>query len=160
MENQNPAQKFKMLNIIYLALMGNMVVVGIMFYFLKQNPVKPDQSLDATSLQPVFQMLVPVSFLIAVVASRFLFTNLIKMAKKKSILTEKIQAYFSATIIKVALVEMAGILGAVAFFLTGNLFFMAGLAFSVVFLYLERPTLTKITEHLALNVEEKNLLES
>lgn len=147
-------QYLLILTILFGALLfSQIVIVGIMYFLTISGSFPSDSSLDGT-----FQMVVAIVTAGCVAASFLLYKMLMQSAQSKPNLSEKLAAYQSAFIIRCALLEAPTLLASIACFLTGNLLYLIVAAAMLVLFVMNRPTLQRISEELALDYQENTLL--
>lgn len=117
MENQNTVGAFfKGLNIIHFALCAGLIIIaGVMRFLVKQNAEPTDESNKL-----MFEIIGIAIGAINVIAARFLFFTNSKPALSVQSLGEKLNIFRSAHIVQMALLEGAGIINTIFYFLTKN----------------------------------------
>ena len=151
-DNLKPSPAYlKTITIIHAALLMGQVLFGIVSYSIAVNP--------AVNLKPANDPLfyiVPVVIIAGIFVGTFLFRQqLAKLNDNSSTLKEKLGVYQTALIIRYALSEGPSLLGIVAFFTTGNLFYLLLVGFNVIWFIWIRPTKDKIKEDLSLSYEDE-----
>jgi hypothetical protein len=89
----------------------------------------------------------------------FVFKSRIRNINRSADIKEKLKKYLTAFLVRCSLVELGGVFGALAAFLTGNLFFLAAPLVAIIILLIWRPGLGTIAEDLNLTSEERSILQ-
>lgn len=110
---------------------------------------------DPTSL---FMWIVPATLALSFVLSEVVFKTSIKKISPDTPLKEKFNKYQNAIILRMAVIEIPGLLGCVAALVTGSLYFLTAPLAVAVILYVSRPSVFRMTADLALNREEQRML--
>ena len=152
MENQNTVGNFfKGLNIIHFALCAGLIMVaGVMRFLVKQNAEPADESNKL-----VFEIIGIAIGAINVIVARLMFFTTTKPALSVSTLGEKLNIFRTAHIIQMALLEGAGIINAVFYFLTKNdlhFFIAVGIILMMIWRRPSRPMAALV---LFSNMEDK-----
>lgn len=147
-QNQSPAAIVKTLPIIHLALVAGQTLFAAVTFIIPKNPVK-------SAGNDMLIYIAPILAVICFIAGHFLFLKLLGNIKSDSTLKDKLMAYQSATIVRLALLEGPSLFSIVGLLLTGNMIFL-GITGAIIayFIYL-RPTRQKIEDDLSLSYEEK-----
>ncbi|WP_121811596.1 hypothetical protein [Mucilaginibacter kameinonensis] len=151
-QNQSPAAIVKTLPIIHLALVAGQTLFVAVTFIIPKNPVK-------SAGNDMLIYIAPILAVTCFIAGHFLFLKLLGNIKSDSTLKDKLMAYQSATIVRLALLEGPSLFSIVGFLLTGNMIFL-GITGAIIayFIYL-RPTRQKIEDDLSLSYEEKAELD-
>jgi hypothetical protein len=141
---------------IYIAQALVLLFFSIVVLFLKVSGALT----PATGLTEIFYYLVPIATVAFLSTAHFIFKTLIEKIPPSLPVRQKLPKFQTAVIVRSAVLEIPGLLGAVAAMLTGELYFLAAPLFIVIVMIVLRPTLLAITQELNLSVEEKALLEN
>jgi hypothetical protein len=144
---------FATLNLIYFAIMTVMIVFSAVAAFVGSPTADPQ-------LAETLKFIVPVAVVVFLTASYFVHKVSLQRIKKAKEFKSKLAQYQSAVLIRAAPIEGAGLLGAVATLVTGEMFFLAATAVSVILFILQRPTIFSVVEDLSLTPAEKARLEN
>ena len=150
----NSKTYFQTLNIIYFAqvmlLLSFSAVVGLLI----------NNNQTAGGEQAPWQYIVPVVLIISLAAGHFLFKYMVEKINNSLPLKEKMPKYTQAVLVRSALLEVPGLLAAIAAFLAGQIFYLAvPLTICLVFLML-RPTKSSIEQELKLSPKERAMLDN
>jgi hypothetical protein len=131
-----------------------MVAFGAIVYYL--NTTNPVGTLDDTNQVLLF---IPGLILIAALPlSQMLFSKTISGIKKDYELQRKIAGFQTAHILKMALFEATGLVGAVISLLTGTSYNLIVIAVALGMFTLNQPTPEKVESALQLDSKERSLL--
>jgi hypothetical protein len=144
---------FATLNIIYFAILAVMVGFSVVALVAGIEPQDP-------SLEETFKIAVPGAVVIFFAASYFVYNAQLQQIRKMDSLKSKLSRYQAAVLIRAAPIEAAGLFGAVATLLTGEIYFLGAPALSAIVFVLQRPTPYSVVEELALTHEEKSKVEN
>jgi membrane protein insertase Oxa1/YidC/SpoIIIJ len=151
---QDSKSYLKLNAILHLALMAGQVLLAAVFIALTGKTeiiLNPDGD--------IFFILVPAVALIGIFASGFMFKKFLEQANAKATLQEKLNTYRPALIVRFALLEGPSLFGLVAYFLTGNLFYVFVSAFIIIYFFTLRPTKEKLENDLQLDYKLKEEFE-
>lgn len=143
------------LNIIYLAQALVIVFFSLVVLFLNASGELP----PANDLSETFQILIPLVTIVFLSSAYFVFRTLLSKIDQSWELRKKLPKYQVAVMVRSALLELPGLLGAVAAMITGTMYFLSASLLVVIVFIMLRPTLYNIVEDLRLSAAEKALLE-
>jgi hypothetical protein len=143
---------FATLSIIYFGIMAVMIVFSGVSIVVA-NPEDP-------GLAENLKLAVPIAVIVFYAASHFVYQAQIQQIRKTDGLKNKLSKYQGALLVRIAPIEAAGLFGAVATLLTGEVYFLAAPALSAILFILLRPTVFSVVQDLALTQEEKLRLEN
>jgi hypothetical protein len=155
MKRKVTSQSFLMMLLILFGgmLMSQISMVGIFVYLALSGEFHEEQSALQTMLY-VVPIVATLSFgLSLVLPSRWIAT-----AADKPTLSEKLRGFQTATIVKMAMLEMPAVLGCVAFSMTGEFYFLAVNVVSVGLFATVFPSKNKLIESLRLDSSETALI--
>ncbi|MBI3135079.1 MAG: hypothetical protein HYZ14_10445 [Bacteroidetes bacterium] len=132
------SSQIKSLSIIHLAL-----IAGQVFFAAVCIALTGKTEIILNPEGDIFFILVPAVAVFGLIGSNMIFKKLLDQAKQKTTDDEKISAYRSALIVRYALMEAPSLLGIVAYFLQGNLFYLFISGFIILFFMTARPTKEK-----------------
>ena len=135
------------------------IVVMALFSCVVVFLVTTNQTNASENMVEPFQYAVPLVMIICLTAGHLYFKSAVRKIGPHITLREKVVKYQQISMIRIALIEIPGLLGAVAAFLTGYLAFLAAPLFMVVVFVLVRPTAFAISSDLSLSSDEKAQLE-
>lgn len=152
---QNFKQYFSILRLLHLSMLGAVVVLGLVSHFvlIPAPDFKPNEN------GALFVNIAAVYLAIAVAVSYWLFGLRVQAAKQQISLSDKLNTYRSATIIRFALIEGASLLTVVFYLLTGNLVLLGIASIGLVVLALHHPNPLKLKMDLDLSPVELARLE-
>lgn len=146
---QNQVNAFiRQVSIIHLALCsgpGLFLLVSLVLHQTQQVA----KSADASTIELLWLM-VPLIALGGLSASVFLFKMLLEKAREKETLAQKLAAYQGALLLRYATLEGPALLAGVAYFLSGEMSFLAMGLVLVGIMVLLRPSVQKTQEDLRL----------
>ncbi|MDJ1472497.1 hypothetical protein [Xanthocytophaga flava] len=149
-------QYFLTQSIIHLALMMGQILFAIVTFYISQTSLSSGNE----ELKQTFTYLVPLVALIGIAAAFLLFNILLKKAREKSSLSEKISAYGTAMIVRYALLEAPSLLSIIAFFLTGDYTFLSVFGIVIILFIFLRPSKDKLIQELELDPNEEILINT
>jgi hypothetical protein len=159
MYNQNrpidPKNFVKLIIIIHLALFMGQTLFAAVVLFISKDP--------ALNLKPgndVLFYVVPFMLVFGIFAGSFVFKQLTAKLAEKTSLTEKLQAYQTALIIRYALSEGASMFSIVCLLLTNNVYYLILAGINILYFIIIRPTKLKILDDLNLNYEEQTEMDT
>ncbi len=144
-----PRKYLRILSIFHLAMMAAPLLMGIFFY--STTTISTNTTLD----DDIFIYIFPIIGLAGIFASNFMFKIVTKDVDQKETLGEKLAIFQQASLIKYALLEGPAILNLVWFSITGNLLFLTVAGVLILFLFMQRPTKSKVELALGLKGEHK-----
>lgn len=103
----------------------------------------------------LFLYLVPIFALGGISVSIFIFNTQLRQIHKKESLTEKLSAYQTSHLIRIALIEGPAFLAIIIFMISSNLFYLIIALALLAYLIFLRPTANGIKEDLNLNFEQE-----
>lgn len=154
MDQQNSALSprgfFKTLTLLYFSFLTAQLLFAVMA-FLNQGSTY----FDYTDTNDVFIYAVPVFAVASIVLGIVLYGQQTSELGRKSSLKEKLVAYQSAVLIRMAFLEAASIFGIVAFILKGNLFSLLITGLVTLYFITLRPAKERAEDYLHLSHDEK-----
>ena len=149
------------LNLIYLSQVAVMIMFSLVVLLLNASgQVSLSEDSSSVELTNLFQIIVPLVAIIFLSSGYFIFKLLLSKINRSLPLTQKLPKYQIAVITRSAMLELPGLLGAVAALITGKMYFLLATLLIVIVFILIRPTPFTIAEDLNLNEEEKARLEN
>ena len=142
------------LSIIHFALLAG-IVLFLVFVYLQNQSFKID-----TDSSDVFIYIIPIVAAMGYFGSLFIFKKIVDAITREAILENKLKKYYTASIIKYALIEGPTMIAIVAYYLSCNVLHLIIALSLLVYLFTQRPTNEKITKELKLNREEEKQLDS
>ncbi len=133
---------FKVLTILYYALGGGLLLSAFVFYMVSDtsvNVVDPD-------LAGILAIVVPVFALSSFAVGKYMYATQAALSKEKATVSEKLNYYRTACLMRWASLEGAGLFSGVVYLLTGDLLFMAFLAMILVWFLLSKPSMSKFQQ--------------
>ena len=155
-----PKNALKTTSIIHLALIAGQVLFMIVAYITNKN-IKYFDYKD--SRNDVFFYIAPLMAITCTVVGGFLFNQQLgkfhrQAADSGKTLSEKLQAYQSALIVRYALLEGPSLFGIVCFLITGNLFYLLISACLIITMISLRPSVNAAEAYLQLSYDETQQL--
>jgi uncharacterized membrane protein len=144
-------QYFQTQTIIHLALiMGQLLFAGVTLY------LRPAQAVDTNpELRQMFVYVVPVLAAVGIFASFQIFRLMLNKARQHASLSKKISAYGSAMIVRYAVLEAPSLFGIIAFYLTGEYFFLIISGLIIALFLMVRPSKEKLIQDMELSPTEE-----
>lgn len=152
---QNFKQYFSILRLLHLSMMAAVFILGLIVHFVLVPA--PDFILNENNA--LFVNIAAAYMAIAVALSYWLFGVRLNVAKQQTSLSDKLNAYRGATILRFALIEGAALLTVVFYLLTGNLVLLGIAGIGLVVMLLHHPNLVKLKMDLDLNPTDLARLE-
>ncbi|MEM6966994.1 MAG: hypothetical protein AAF573_19690 [Bacteroidota bacterium] len=145
------ASPFRDLNILYLALLlGQLMIVATMIFILQGEEI--GFSFDVSN---VFHLVGVGVMMTNVTLANFLYSKRIEEARKQKGLASKFEHYRATMILRSALLEGAGLMCIVFFFLEKNYFFLILFLLGLAVFILVRPSKQFFKEKYKLTEEER-----
>lgn len=146
---------FRLLNVLYLAMIGGVVVfTGVAYYLVKTGFA------GAPELTSILQYVVPVFAFAAVFAAHFIFNMLMRQAIALPLLATKLERYRIAFVIRAAMIEGAGLFSTVAYLQTGDIQFLVLTAAVVAIYFVKRPSPADCVSSLQLQGREAEQVQA
>lgn len=152
---QNFKQYFSILRLLHLSMTATVIIFGLVAHFVL-IPVPDFKPNDNAAL---FVNIAAAYLTIAVALSYWLFGVRLNVAKQQSSLSDKLNTYRTATIIRFALIEGALLLTVVFYLLTGKPVLLGIAGIGLVVLALLHPNPVKLKMDLDLSPAELTRLE-
>ncbi|MDT0605506.1 hypothetical protein [Croceitalea rosinachiae] len=143
-----PQAFLKTLSILHLALLAGPLLAAIFFY------LNTEVNINGASNE-IFIYVFPVIGLAGIFASKFLYQQFLKPLKQHELLQTKLAGLQTASLIQYAVVEGPALLNIVWFGQTGNLLYLTIGAVLLIYLFILRPTKTKVETDLELKGAHK-----
>jgi len=152
---QTTAYFFKKIRSIHFSILGAVLLIGTIFYYLARTRVIPDDP----SLISIVKIVGPVSGLLTIALAYFLPGWMMTKVAHKNKLGDKLSQYFRIHIIKLALLEGGVTVNLVCFFLVGDMLLLVFAGLAAIVIALNTPSISRISNDLLLNEEETRMLE-
>ncbi len=146
------SEYFRTLNILFFGLIAGQIFFAAIIVFLKLTGVENSQGVE---FRQILLFVVPMFIIGGIYASMQIFKSKLNLAKGKTDLTDKLNHYRSACIIRWALLEAPGFLSLVVSFITGDLLFLGMTAIIIAYFISIRPGVEKAIIELELDYEDK-----
>ena len=153
---QNSKTFLRSLSIIHVALLFGQLVFLSIALFLKLS----SDTIITNSFSFPFSIVVPLLVIGCLIASKVVYTIKTKQVQSKDGITDKMQIYYVATIIKLALLEGPSLFTIVVFLLTGEVYFSIFTLILVLAFIVSKPSREKAIVDLKLNFEETALIKN
>lgn len=147
-QKTTPRNFLKTLAILHLALLAGPLLAGIFFYFnteIKVNGTAND----------ILIYIFPIIGLAGIFTSKFLYQQFLTPLKAHELLKTKLVGLQTASLIQYVLIEGPALLNIVWFEKTGNLLYLTVGGVLLIYLFMLRPTKSKIENDLELKGEHK-----
>jgi len=154
-KQQTSKEYFNTLAIIHAALIiGQLLFACVAFYVNSKG-----ETADESELNDLLLLAAPILAFSGIIGSSFLTKTRLKLIKEKTSLKEKLSEYQTTLIISFALLEGPSIFSLVCYLLTANYIFLAIAGLIIVIFFVIKPTRQKTIKDLALNHQERDLIE-
>ena len=137
------------LQMIFDGLLGGMVIFSFVIFFVFNN-----SSASSPQLFDIFIIIIPTLGIACFLASNFIFKKLSRSIDINSELIVKLKSYYTAYILKLAILEFPVMISLIAYFLTGGKIFLAFVTIFIIYFIWSRPTPAKTITTLQLNENE------
>ena len=155
MKNSNSTLSyFKSLTVLHIALFGGQVLMAGVMFFLKGSTVFHISSTDG-----VFLYLVPILSVAGLIFGQRLYESRIQHLKDESNFDDKLEKYRAAIIIRLSLLEGPALLSIMAYYITGNLFYLLIAALLILYFFYLKPSIEKTKSELSLTQSEPKNIE-
>lgn len=144
----------KTLTIIHIGLVSGLVIFTVFAVFTT------NAFIAQTADQSVWIYVTPIVAATAYFMSQFIFRKNLEAINRQTGLDEKLKTYMTASIVKYAILEGAGLLAIVAYFLSGNALHLTLAIALIAYLLVQRPTTGKVLKDLPLTRSEEQELNS
>ena len=151
-KKQTSKEYFKLLSILHTSLLSAQLLFAFVSFYLNMNKVIDD---SIQSLNAIFQFIVPVFIIGAIMGSSILFKTQMKTAKTKVTLAEKLNDYRSAFLVRCAMLEAPAMFAIVCYFLTANLLFLGFASLIIIYFVMTRPSPENTINDLELDQENR-----
>ena len=141
-----PNKIVKTISIIHLALLAGPLLTGSIFYLKTEINTNGSEN-------DIFIYIFPMISLAGIFASKAVYRILLNPLKQKKNLRDKLAGLQSASLIQYALVEGPAFLNIIWFSQTGNMLYLTIGGVLLFYLFILRPTKTKIENDLELKGE-------
>lgn len=141
------------LQIIHLALVAGMVLLGYLAYTLQKSPLA-----DFPIGNQLFVYLVPLAALAGYFGGLAIFNKLMAPLDAKQDLNLRLMRFQSASLLHYTCLEAPALLAAFAYIHQGYLLYAAIAVFLIIYLIAQRPTLKKIHQKIPLTLAEKDII--
>ena len=130
---------FSTLNILFFALLSGQSIYFLVGLFIIQS----GNNEGFGGLNTIFMFITPVIVLSIILASKFIYTKQVATFDKNLSFENKMVAYRTANIVRLALLEGANIFNISIMIITANYFFAALFIVIIVLFFFNRPTKEK-----------------
>lgn len=143
-----------------IALLHTVFFVSIVGFSLFAYFTSTSAAIDLESTDDPFFIAIPIVVLAGLVGGKFLFAKLIGKLQSEKSLKAKLAGYQKTSIMYYAFFEGTALFSIVGFLMTGNLYFLIIAAVIAAYLFLQRPTHSKVSEDLALSGKLKSRFDA
>lgn len=155
MPQQTTQQYFKALTVLHFALTTGITFFIVLAYFLG-GAIAPRNN---EMLADIFQYMVPALAFICIAAGNVLYKKKMNDIKNKSSLTEKLNDYRAAFILRDALLEGAALFAIIAYMICNELILLGVAILLVLIFVFIKPTKDKLIKDLELSSDETVVIE-
>ena len=139
----------KTLTIIHISLVSGLVLFTVFAVF------SINAFIAQTADQSVWIYITPIVAATAYFMSQFVFRKNLKSVDRQASLDGKMKSYMTASIVKYAILEGAGVLAIAAYFFSGNALHLTLAIALIAYLFVQRPTVAKVIKELRLTPSEE-----
>ena len=147
METFNPKEHFKVTLMLFTAMLGGIFIFAMVALYLNYGKVEPEQDIT------LFLIIAIALAVNAVFAGDLVAKKIVNKALNGTF-QEKMDAYRSATIVKLALLEGTALFSIVTYLITANLMLLIVAALMAVIFRYHRPTPVRVAKTMQLKKEE------
>jgi hypothetical protein len=151
---QSPSGFLKNLGIIHLAMVSGLVIFGLVSFYIRS---KSGPTLDPVQLE-ILNYISLIFMLINIPLGYWLHSKKMKSVGSNTEIIAKLTTYQSSHIIKIAFFEGAGFLSCIALILGGKNLILIQIVIVLLFILLNTPSASKLTNELNLSPDESDLL--
>ncbi|MEZ5007606.1 MAG: hypothetical protein R2728_09665 [Chitinophagales bacterium] len=150
-----PKEHIKNLLVLHLALLaGQLMILGMMSFFVVESI-----TFEVNETSQLFYIIGIVAIIGGLFLSEFLFNRLKSQISPELSLSQKLEQYRSAFIVRDALREGPGLINIIFFaFIESNVIFLAGAILIILIFLLTIPSQNSIISHLNLTRSEADQL--
>jgi len=146
-----PFELFQKLNITFYALLGSIFLFLIVALIIQQ----PNRALDAPSPNIMTEYVLVILIIFSISGAYIVYILGTKKVTDKTPLVTKVEQFYKYSIIKLALFELAGILGLIGYLLTAVPLYLA-IGFVVIMLmFLHKPSFRRLAVEYKLSQKER-----
>ena len=147
---------FRAIQIVHLAMVAGILFFVLISVFLQAKAFGTMDD-ESNNLLMVFALAFAA---IGIASSKILFRRKLIKCNAKTTLTEKLDEYRSALIIKFASLEAPSFLSIVIYLLTGNTIVLVIAGVLIIIFLMYRPTKEKLMDDITLDTKEKALINN
>ena len=147
-----PSSIFRVTKLIHWLLLLPPITFGALVFLLIQNG-----SIPKNNFYQEFIYIPMVLMIISILVGRFLYTKLMSNAGKS--VTQKLQTFMKATVVRNALFEMTGLATCLVAYFTGNGTILSLILIIALQFYTTKPSLQKLELEGVLSKEELKTIE-
>ncbi len=154
--NINIAAYLKALNILYFALIAGLCIFVLIAIVLVSNSWMDNSMYD---IKNILESMALVIAIVCLFAGITLFNKRIAAIDPNAELSDKLNTYRAAVILRAALLDGAGIFSVMTYLLTGDMRVLAITAVVLLFFVTLRPTKAALVKALSLSSQETMMME-
>ncbi len=151
---ENFAQFYKTTNLIYMAILFGLLMFMTMIYFNTKNPI------FSFTEDKVRVILGGVLAMIGFFGSSTVYKAILFKIDKKASFSHKLQSFFKAFIVKIAVLEGIGFLNTLLYMTSYNKIYLIFAAISILGILLSKPTPDMLVKDLNLNINEQSYIDN
>lgn len=145
-------------NVLYFSLLtGVLLMLAVFVFFVSTEGAIAEEEVQT---KKIFQIGLAVAGLGMYFLSNYLYNSKTKQISSTDSLFNKLQAYRTALLISLVLLEFVLLLAVILYFMFGDLFFLAFIAMMLAFYGLKKPSKSEIFKVVPLTSEEKEKLNN
>jgi hypothetical protein len=149
---ETPFELFKRLNLMFYVVMGSMFLFLIIALLIQQ----PDRQLDAPPQNIMTEYILVILIIISISGAYIVYILGSRKVTDKTTLAAKVASFYKFSIVKLALFEMAGILGLAGYIATAVPLYLA-IGFVVIMLmFLHKPSFRRLAVEYKLTQQERD----
>jgi len=153
MDFNKTEQKVKLANLIWIFLVSELFTLAIIVYFM----FEPQEELAKSSdISFIFLNFSYIAVIASIIISFYVNNKMGAKAKKEKTRARQVQLFFNSVIIRLGILELAGVILLIAFYLTKQLepMYMFGIVF--VAILLSKPSLHALNKDFSPEFEEES----
>lgn len=155
--NQKIKDTYKGNFILHVAMVAGVIIFAVIAHLVNNMGTEPLLG-HMEDMSKTFQYIAYALTIGGYLGGMYMFNNLVKQARQKEGLLSKLEAYRSANVMQIALLEGPALVSIVFYLLTNAYVFLLIGGMLILYMLLKLPVVSKISEDLELSNEERKVL--
>lgn len=155
--NQSIKDTYKGNFILHVAMVSGVILLAVVAHLLNNAFSEPLFG-HMADMSKTFQYIAYAITISGYFGGMYMFKNLVKQARQKEGLLAKLEAYRSANVMQIALLEGPALVSIVFYMLTNAYVFLLIGGMLILYMLLKLPVVSKISEDLELSNEQRKEL--